>query len=45
MLDTAKYFRLDALRATPLTREPFPYLIVEGFVGSAALAAINADYP
>jgi SM-20-related protein len=45
MLDTAKYLRLDALRATPLTREPFPYLIVEGFVGSAALAAINADYP
>ena len=45
MLDSAKYLRLDALRATPLTTEPFPYLIVEGFVGSAALTAINADYP
>ena len=45
MLDTAKLLRLDAFRTTPLTREPFPYLIVEGFVGSAALAAINADYP
>jgi SM-20-related protein len=45
MLDSAKYLRLAALRATPLIREPFPYLIVEGFVGPAALAAINADYP
>jgi SM-20-related protein len=45
MLDSARYLRLDALRATPLTREPFPYLISEGFVGPAALAAINADYP
>ena len=45
MLDSPKYLRLEALRATPLTREPFPYLIVEGFVGPVALAAINADYP
>ncbi|HEY1746738.1 MAG TPA: 2OG-Fe(II) oxygenase [Xanthobacteraceae bacterium] len=45
MLDTAKYLRLDAFRETPLTTEPFPYLIVEGFVGPAALTAINADYP
>lgn len=39
--------RLDlaAFRATPLTREPFPYLIVPQFVKAAALAAINADYP
>lgn len=45
MLDSPKYLRLEALRATPLVREPFPYVIVEGFVGPAALAAINADYP
>jgi SM-20-related protein len=45
MLDTTKLLRLDAFRATPLTREPFPYLIVEGCIGSAALAAINGDYP
>jgi SM-20-related protein len=45
MLDSAKYLRLDALRATALISEPFPYLIVEGFIGPAALAAINADYP
>jgi len=45
MLDSAKYLRLDAFRATSLITEPFPYLIVEGFIGPAALAAINADYP
>jgi hypothetical protein len=39
------YLRLDAFRATPLTREPFQHLIVPGFVAPAALAAINADYP
>jgi SM-20-related protein len=39
------YLRLDAFRDTPLVREPFPHLIVSGFVGPAELAAINADYP
>jgi SM-20-related protein len=39
------YLKLDAFRATPLVREPFQHLIVPGFVGPAALAAINADYP
>ncbi len=39
--------RLDlaAFRSTPLTHEPFPYLIVPHFVRPVALAAINADYP
>jgi SM-20-related protein len=37
--------RLEALRATPLVREPFEYLIVPGFIDQAALAEINADYP
>jgi hypothetical protein len=36
---------LDAFKATPLNREPFEYLIVQGFLGADALAAINADYP
>jgi len=36
---------LDALRATPVTREPFPYLIVPGFVKTEAMQAIEADYP
>ena len=39
------YLRLDAFRDTPLVREPFPHLIVSGFVRPAALNAINADYP
>ena len=45
MLDTAKFLRLDAFRATPLTGGPFPYLIIEEFIGSAALAAISGNYP
>ena len=40
-----EYLRLDDFRATPLMREPFQHLIVSGFVGPAALKAINADYP
>lgn len=36
---------LDAFAATPLTREPFPFLMVPRFVKSEAMAAINADYP
>ena len=38
------YLRLEALRATPLEREPFEVLVVP-FVTEAGLAAINADYP
>jgi len=36
---------LSVLRRTPLQREPFPYLIVPGFVPVESLAAINAAYP
>jgi SM-20-related protein len=36
---------LAAFRATPLTREPFPFLIVPQFVTPAARSAVNADYP
>src|SRR5262245_1089773 len=39
------YMRLEAFRTTPLVREPFQHLVVPGFIGPAALAAINADYP
>ena len=38
-------FDLAALRATPLTREPFEYVIVPGFIKSTARTAINADFP
>ncbi len=44
-MQTANYLRLEAFRATPLVTEPFQHLIVPGFIGPAALAAINADYP
>jgi SM-20-related protein len=36
---------LQAFRAAPLTREPFPYLVLPGFVEPATCAAVNADYP
>jgi SM-20-related protein len=36
---------LTAFRNTPLTREPFPFLIVPHFVKAEARAAVNADYP
>jgi SM-20-related protein len=36
---------LAAFAATPLVRDPFPYLIVPGFLGRAALDAIAADFP
>jgi len=40
-----EYLRLEALRGTPLVRQPFEHLIVPGFVSEAGLASINADYP
>ena len=36
---------LETLRATPVTKSPFPYLIVPGFVKDEAIADIEADYP
>jgi SM-20-related protein len=36
---------LERFRATQLTREPFDFLIVPGFVKDGARAAINKDYP
>ena len=36
---------LAAFRATPLTREPFEYLVVPHFVRPEARQAIHADYP
>ncbi len=36
---------LEAFAATPLVRDPFPYLMVPNFVRHEALPAINADYP
>ncbi len=39
------FLALDAFTATPLVREPFPYLIIPGFLGRAALDAIAEDFP
>jgi len=36
---------LAAFRAAPLQREPFEYLVLEGFVVPEACGKINADYP
>lgn len=36
---------LEKFLATPLTREPFEYLIQPGFIRPEALAAINSDFP
>ncbi len=36
---------MDALRAAPLTKEPFQHLVVPGFVRPHACANINRDYP
>jgi hypothetical protein len=36
---------LDALQATPLSREPFPHLIVPGFLRAEALQQVQRDYP
>ena len=36
---------LGLVEKTPLETEPFPFLIVPGFVPAAARAALSADYP
>ena len=41
----ASQLDLDRFRDTPLQSDPFPYLIVPGFLKSEAMAAVNADYP
>jgi SM-20-related protein len=36
---------LEAFSAVALARDPFPYLIVPGFLRPEARAAVNGDYP
>lgn len=36
---------LALVEKTPLETDPFPYLVVPGFVPAAARAALSADYP
>ncbi len=42
---TIQTINLDALRQMPVTREPYPYLIVPNFVREEAMDKIEADYP
>lgn len=42
---SAQTINLNALRATAVTQEPYPYLIVPGFVLAEAMEGIEADYP
>jgi SM-20-related protein len=36
---------LAAFRVTPSTRDPFPYVVVTGFIKPDAGVYISADYP
>jgi SM-20-related protein len=38
-------FDFHAFEATPLTHEPFDFLIVPGFIRAEALVALNRDFP
>lgn len=42
---TLTTINLDALKNAAVAKEPFPYLIVPGFVKAEAMDAIEADYP
>ncbi|MDR3450255.1 MAG: 2OG-Fe(II) oxygenase [Alphaproteobacteria bacterium] len=42
---TTQTIDIEALRAMPVTQEPFPYLIVPHFVRAEAVDKIEADYP
>ena len=41
----ASHLDLDRFSATPLEADPFPYLIVPGFLKPDSVARVNADYP
>ena len=40
-----RYVDLAGFKATPLTREPFEFLSLPGFLNAEACAEINRDYP
>ncbi len=40
-----RFLDVAALARTPLTREPFPWLVVPGFIPRPARAALARDYP
>lgn len=42
---TTRTINIEALRATPVAAEPFPYMIVPKFIRGEAMDDIQADYP
>src|ERR1700691_2085260 len=40
-----RFLDLEALRRTPAAADPFPYVVVPGFVPEAARADLAADFP
>ncbi len=42
---TLRYVDLAGFKATPLTREPFQFLSLPGFLNAEACVEINRDYP
>jgi len=40
-----RFLDLDALRRTPAATDPFPYVVVPGFVSEAARADLAGDFP
>ena len=40
-----RYLDMEALKATPVTREPFEFFVVPGFVRPEVQADVNRDYP
>jgi len=42
---TISTINIEALKATPVSREPFPYVIVPNFVRPEIMPQIEADYP
>ena len=42
---TLRLLDLDALRRTPVVQEPFPHVIVPGFLPPDAVRALSADFP
>ncbi len=43
--DSPHFLDLAALARTPVAREPFPWLVVPGFIAGPARAALARDYP
>jgi SM-20-related protein len=41
----SRFLDLEAFRRTPLVTDPFPFLVVPGFVAQAGRAALARDYP